>query len=211
MTKTMTSRFPGTCTTCHSAFPAGTPIVWVKGVGARHQRPEQCIAAPPQPVVHADTSGITAFIARAANRLKSPKARFLGPDGRAELRIGIAGSRSRRPGATLVLLDGQFLGYVDKGEVIGGLRHRPDVLATLAAIAADPAKAAKEYGALMCRCSFCGLQLTDAGSVEVGYGPICADHYGLPWGRGGVPELHPLPQEPDDDALIAERQWEPNS
>jgi hypothetical protein len=34
-------------------------------------------------------------------------------------------------------------------------------------------------------CVFCGTALTDDGdnrSVKVGYGPICANRYGLPWG-----------------------------
>jgi len=223
MTKTMNSRFPGTCTKCKASFPAGTPIIWTSGVGARHALPTACVAVPVTPTkpVHADVSGITSFIARAARRLKAPKARFLGPDGRSELRISIAGTRSRVPGATVIVLAEQFLGYVHNGIVLGSLQGRADVLATLAAIAADPAKAAKEYGALMCRCSFCNLPLTDAGSVEVGYGPICAGNYDLPWGRQGVPELTALPvlspadelpdHDPDEweiDAMIAEREGE---
>jgi len=56
-------------------------------------------------------------------------------------------------------------------------------------VAADPARAAREYAALMGACSFCGLPLTDAGSVRVGYGPICAGNWGLPWTREGVPVL----------------------
>jgi hypothetical protein len=35
-------------------------------------------------------------------------------------------------------------------------------------------------------CCFCGLELTDAPSLAAGYGPICADKWGLPW--GDVPE-----------------------
>ena len=34
-------------------------------------------------------------------------------------------------------------------------------------------------------CCFCGIELTDEGegrSVEVGYGPVCANNNGLPWG-----------------------------
>ena len=48
------------------------------------------------------------------------------------------------------------------------------------AVAADPAAAAKAYGALMGRCSFCDTAITDEGSVEVGYGPVCAKRFGLP-------------------------------
>jgi len=31
------------------------------------------------------------------------------------------------------------------------------------------------------RCCFCGIELTDRRSVEHGYGPICAEKWGLPW------------------------------
>lgn len=54
--------------------------------------------------------------------------------------------------------------------------------AAIAAIADDPFKAAAEYGKLTGACSFCGRELTDARSTEVGYGPVCAKKYGRPWG-----------------------------
>lgn len=38
-----------------------------------------------------------------------------------------------------------------------------------------------------CNCSFCGLHLTNPQSVVVGYGPICADNWGLPWGEVCLP------------------------
>jgi hypothetical protein len=44
----------------------------------------------------------------------------------------------------------------------------------------------------MCRCSFCGLALTDEGSVFMGYGPICARNYGLPHVALGTYELLPV-------------------
>ena len=64
--------------------------------------------------------------------------------------------------------------------------------------AAEPARCAKEYGAVACCCSFCGLQLTDEGSIEVGYGPICAARYGLPHEakRGKALKPVPVPAEP---------------
>lgn len=36
----------------------------------------------------------------------------------------------------------------------------------------------KEFG----NCCFCGLKLSDDRSISAGYGPICAEHYGLAWG-----------------------------
>ena len=47
------------------------------------------------------------------------------------------------------------------------------------------AQEAADLGHASHHCAFCGLELTDDGegrSVEVGYGPICAKKYGLPWG-----------------------------
>jgi len=42
----------------------------------------------------------------------------------------------------------------------------------------DIKKLGKEIGF----CMYCGLMLTDPESRHRGYGPICADHYGLPYG-----------------------------
>ena len=46
----------------------------------------------------------------------------------------------------------------------------------------DPAKYATAYGKELGNCMFCRKNLSNQQSVAVGYGPICADHYGLPWG-----------------------------
>lgn len=50
--------------------------------------------------------------------------------------------------------------------------------------AATAAEAA-QLGWTTHHCCFCGIELTDEGanrSVEVGYGPVCAENNGLPWG-----------------------------
>lgn len=44
------------------------------------------------------------------------------------------------------------------------------------------AELAAKFGALYGRCVFCSQTLTDERSIEVGYGPICAENHGLPWG-----------------------------
>jgi hypothetical protein len=56
------------------------------------------------------------------------------------------------------------------------------ILETLGKIESDPSGFAAEYGKKSGSCCFCGIQLTDPRSLNVGYGPVCADHYGLPWG-----------------------------
>ena len=44
------------------------------------------------------------------------------------------------------------------------------------------AEQAAEFGHLYGMCVYCGRGLTDERSIAVGYGPICAENHGLPWG-----------------------------
>jgi hypothetical protein len=63
----------------------------------------------------------------------------------------------------------------------------------LDALAADPERVAAAYGKHTGQCCFCGSALSDGRSVAVGYGPICAKHYGMAWGEDTVPtdgEVH---------------------
>lgn len=55
------------------------------------------------------------------------------------------------------------------------------ILACLVGIEKDPVKAAKLSGKQTNHCCFCSRELTDARSVIHGYGPICAEHWNLPW------------------------------
>lgn len=56
------------------------------------------------------------------------------------------------------------------------------VEATIKALTEDPAGTIAAYGKLTSRCSICGLPLSTPESLAVGYGPVCAKHYHLPWG-----------------------------
>jgi len=188
---TMIAKFAGTCTACRGRFAAGARIEWERGRGARHANPADCqpVAAPPAPIV-VNLKPVADFLTAARDRgLKFPKARFLAPTG-GELRLSLAGPTSTAPGAIQVKLDDLWIGRVNPdGAVVGRLAGEPAFIDALTKIAADPAAAAKAYGALMCRCSFCDLPLTDAGSVEVGYGPVCAKKWGLPHEPKGTPQL----------------------
>lgn len=198
----MTSKFAGRCKACGISFPAGMTIEWTREAGARHITANGCemakliaAAAAPVAVVEApkvDASSVVAFLTAAKDSgLKFPKARFLAPDGVRELRLSLAGAGSKAPGSVQVVVGEQWIGRINAdGAVVGSLATNGAVLATLAEIVKNPAAAAKAYGALMSRCSFCNLQLTDAGSVEVGYGPVCAKHYGLPHTAKGTPSVH---------------------
>jgi hypothetical protein len=111
-------------------------------------------------------------------------------------RVSRAGAASNEPGSlTITSIDRthtdrfgndarDWYGRVSLDGRFQPSRRAPDDLADkLRAFAADPAGIAAAYGHLHGRCCFCNIALTDPRSTSVGYGPICADHYGLPWGE----------------------------
>jgi len=121
---------------------------------------------------------------RRNNNAKRPKIRFLTGD--VEFTLSVAGSKSRFPGTVNVVTGNQWYGRIhpdgryELSSRIDKQAHTA-VIEALQAIAADPAKAAAEYGKKTGRCCFCALHLTDARSLMVGYGAICAKNYRLPW------------------------------
>lgn len=57
----------------------------------------------------------------------------------------------------------------------------------------DPVYFSKVYGQKTGNCCFCGRKLENHISVYHGYGPICADNFGLPWiGQTVSPESFEL-------------------
>lgn len=192
---TIISKFNGKCGACGGRIKAGETINWQRGSGATHATLAACAAAKEQAAAAAkpsiDLKPVADFLKAAQERgLKSPKLRVLAMDGKTEMRLGITRG-GIAPGSISVKLGDEFVGCVrPTGQTTNALSSDSKMQEHLLAVAQNPAKAAKEYAALMGLCSFCGKQLTDAGSVEVGYGPICADKYGLPHKPQGTPALH---------------------
>lgn len=60
---------------------------------------------------------------------------------------------------------------------------------------ANPKDVAKQYGHLTNHCCFCGRQLMETSSVHLGYGPICAETWGLPHGQNGDLDYVPSSEE----------------
>lgn len=72
----------------------------------------------------------------------------------------------------------------DSFEQAAGNTPTPDYLIpTIRNMAENPLKVALAYGKQTGHCCFCGIDLTDNRSVTMGYGPICAGKYNLPWGE----------------------------
>jgi hypothetical protein len=142
-----------------------------------------------QPVLAANLNlrPVVAMMEKAAAAAKGFPRIELTCDGH-KLVLALAGSKSKSPG-TVNITDGRpygvgkWFGRIDvAGAVQKGRDWHPGVEAKLRQLAADPAKVANQHGVATGRCCFCSRDLSTAESRSVGYGPICADHFGLPWG-----------------------------
>ncbi len=141
-----------------------------------------------------DASRVVTMLAGAREKgLKFPKIR-LQVNGQ-QVCFSLAGDRAKQPGSINVTDGGSYgdnkwFGRITVDGVFAPSSScRDDVKALVLAFAADPAKVAAESGALTGNCSFCHKALTDERSVEVGYGKVCSDRFGLPWGPAAKQKL----------------------
>lgn len=58
----------------------------------------------------------------------------------------------------------------------------PKLRAMVVPLVQNPLEVCVLYGLEYNHCCFCGLELTNPSSVKHGYGPVCAEKWGLPWG-----------------------------
>jgi Family of unknown function (DUF6011) len=143
--------------------------------------------APPQV---GDLSGILALFERARQHLRYPAVVLSVPASGEAIRVSMAGDNARVPGSLNVTAAEEYVlgrrrwfGRVLRNGTFEQRDGSQALAARLQQFAANPAAVASEHGRLTGRCCFCSLPLTDERSTAVGYGKICADHYGLPWGQ----------------------------
>lgn len=169
-----------------------------------HCRPGQ---PAPAPALVLDLAPVRTMMDRAAEHLQYPKIRFALEEGTLELYR--AGDRSSAPGSLTVTSGGAYGTSTYFGRVHTDGRWQPArggapawVEQALRELAADPAAFAGAYGRRTGQCCFCRRGLTDARSVAVGYGPTCADKWGMPWGEEVAAPGAPMLEEEDDGALV---------
>lgn len=150
--------------------------------------------APPKAVdIGFSVAGIIALFETAAQKLKRPRIRLQPVD--VYLELHRLTSKSMYPGDIAVKTEhsqetgskyaGRYLGrvtqdgkFVPRKETLDDFPFLPDFLSQFAA---TPASIAAEFGRLTGDCAFCRSKLTDVRSTAVGYGKVCAGHYGLPY------------------------------
>lgn len=149
-------------------------------------------------------AAIQELFGRVAGKLKFPRFRLQTADGRPVV-LQIAGHASKNAGTVSVTTGepfgtpGSFYGRIN----LDGTTTVKDagVIDLLREFAADPAGTAAAYGKLTGNCCFCKTPLTDARSLHQGYGPKCADNYGLPWGDRPTQGELPLASQKAEKAL----------
>lgn len=133
-----------------------------------------------------DMNAILSLFDTAKSRLKRPS--VILDAGDTEIRLSVAGETSRFPGSINVTdtdpnfdtrkwfgritLDGKF-------ETSSRVIVPAECEKTLLAFAADPIGVAAAYGRKTGYCCMCNRKLKDKRSTELGYGPVCAENYGL--------------------------------
>ncbi len=205
VTSAISNKYPGTCRVCGTQVAKFTGIcekidgAWrVRCLEACQPNPVAVAKAqePKPKAVVGDLTGILALFAKAKTHLKFPA--IVLSVGTEQIRINVAGPKAKVPGSlTIVTADKNgegerdWLGRVNLDGTFQPSRAanalEPKLTEKLKAFSADPAKVAGEDGRLHGRCCFCRLPLSDERSTAVGYGKICADHFGgLPWGSKPV-------------------------
>ena len=172
---------------------------WVKKLVDR-------IAQPPEPTAPrnlGDQTELRAMFATAGEKIKFPHLLLRHEcDGYAEtIKLWIAGSRSAQPGtfsAATTATAREWLGRImqDGTWMPGHSRTAAEydsVADLLSELLAAPHAFLASNGKAAGACCYCGTELTDARSVEAGYGPTCAKKWRLPW---GTREPAPLPTAP---------------
>jgi hypothetical protein len=156
---------------------------WVKRLTERANAPARQTASL------GSVAGLLDLFATAkANGLKNPAIVAQSPVG--AIRLSVAGERARQPGTINVAEKGRFgeatwYGRIKLDGTFEAARDGApaELVAYLAQFAANPAETAAAHGHTTGNCCFCDRPLTDARSTAVGYGPVCAKKWALPWGE----------------------------
>lgn len=148
--------------------------------------------APPAKKLIGDLTGIMAIFDKYATsgNKKKPVIVLSNPTDGTAFRISIAGPKSKEPGSLSILSNSKnaegerdWLGRISKdGTFSPSHKATRNLFIRLKMFALDPAGVAAEHGQVTKTCCFCNTPITTAESLKMGYGPVCADNFGLPWG-----------------------------
>jgi hypothetical protein len=166
-------------------------VVWAIKVYMDAQKAAKGAPAVESRNVVCEATRIVNLFAKATEAgLQHPKIR-LQVESLGKVVFSLAGPRSSAPGS-INITDGRpygqntYYGRITKdGQMVPSKACTDEVRDLIVSLATDPAGVAKVHGHRTGYCCFCGRLLTDdrnGFSVDMGYGPICSEKWGLPWG-----------------------------
>jgi hypothetical protein len=136
---------------------------------------EAIFGAPSTPAKAINFSKVHAMF-NSALKNKLTKAFFRADHG---LLLSLAPATGKNPGAIYVKQNGAYKGKIVNGKLIPAEVISLTVMDELRKVADDPHAYAVSYGRMTGNCCICGTGLTNAKSVALGIGPICAANYGF--------------------------------
>ena len=129
--------------------------------------------------------GIVQMMEAANSKIKYPKISFEN----ANLRLSLAGNRAKIPGSVSVTSNAGYGKNEWYGRILADGTYQPsakttdDVQDFLTNLCNDHVSVVSEHGHKTGNCCFCSRPLETEASTTAGYGPVCAQSYGLPWGE----------------------------
>jgi len=160
---------------------------WIDKLIARAEAPKPQAAAP---VNVGGFAGVLALFNAAKAHLKFPKVRLV--VGGVKVTLSLNGPKSKNPGFVSISGEGVYPNRSYYGRVSPEGTFTPAqatygafltaLTTVLTDLSSNPARVAKEHGKLTGNCCFCNKVLglgKEQRSVLVGFGPDCAEHYGL--------------------------------
>lgn len=161
-------------------------IVWIETFYKRSLGIED----KPKEETVGDLHGLIELFTEALGKLKFPKIKMVVKG--YPLRLSLAGPKSKYHGSVIITDGGPYGDNKWYGAVSPSGTWTPSkavteelrsiIARTLMAFSNDPKHAAMTYGHKSVNCCFCAKDLTTKESKFAGYGPVCADNWGLPWG-----------------------------
>lgn len=153
-----------------------------------------------EPIVKIDATVLLAKFDKAAEELKYPSIEYLigdSADGKflgvtvAKIKFARTGANSKHPGGILVSdgvpwPQGKIFAQIKRDATVvlhTNIWEFPQFQQFLKKIIESPDIEFATNGKRFGNCCFCGKELTTKESLDVGYGPICAGKWGLPWGE----------------------------
>jgi hypothetical protein len=120
---------------------------------------------------------------------KRPQIKFDSTTASPKICFKIAGKASKYQGKVVVTSGGQyggssFYGHIDQGGVYTPFpKATPAVIEFVVKFAGNPHKMGSAYGLATMHCCYCQKAIDTVNSKTMGYGPVCASKFGLPWGK----------------------------